>query len=154
RRRDLRGPDRSGSAVGELSPRLGREHRAEAVAEDRLDDEPIRARREPGPDAEIEFPARPEIDVEHREDQVLLLARRTDVHDLPAVAVVPEARRHAGGDVIADLRGRGEAEALTRVVALQRLVDGGIERPVPAADLLIDDRPDLPRPRVRREIAL
>src|SRR5262249_26387169 len=72
----------------------------------------------------------------------------------PEVAVVLEARCHARRDVVADLRGRGEAEALTRVVALQRLVDGGIERPVPAADLLIDDRPDLPRPRVRREIAL
>src|SRR5262249_60213305 len=53
-----------------------------------------------------------------------------------------------------DLLRRGEAEALAGIVALERLVDGGIECPVPVADLLVDDRPDLPRPRVRREIAL
>src|SRR5207245_10450177 len=54
--------------------------------------------------------------------------------------------------VVADLRGRREAEALPCVVALQRCRNGGIEGPVPAADLLVDDRPDLPGPRVRREL--
>src|SRR5262245_27298005 len=71
-----------------LPGRLGRRHGPEPVTQDRLDDQPVSAGREPYSDPEVEFPARSEIDVEHREDQVLLLPGRIDVRDLPEITVV------------------------------------------------------------------
>src|SRR2546427_354755 len=117
--------------------------RPEAIAEDHLDDQTVRGRREPGADAEVQLPARAEVDVQDGEDQVLLVTRPIDPVDRPDVAVVLEAGGDARGDVVRDLGGRREPETSARVLALERALERGIERPVPAAELLIDDRADL-----------
>src|SRR5262245_7350342 len=69
--------------------------RAESIAENHLDDQSVGAGCQSRPDAKVEFPARAEIDVDYRNDQVLLLAGRIDVGDRAEIALVLQAGRDA-----------------------------------------------------------
>ena len=54
-------------------------HEVEAIADDALDDERIRGRRQARPNADIELPVLAEVEIQHAEEQVLLVARAVDV---------------------------------------------------------------------------
>ncbi len=82
---------------------------------------------------------------------MLLVAAPIEVGHRPERAVVLEPDRHLRRDAVADLGGGGELEAPVDVVSLDRPLEGRVERDVPARPLLVDDRPQLDRPRVGGE---
>src|SRR5438445_490820 len=126
---------------------------AEAIADEDLQDVGVGTRRQPEPDAGVELPARPQVQVDDRKDQVLLPPDRIEPRHGSDRAVVFDARADRPRDVVADLRVRGELEAapLLDALALEAPVEHGVERGIPGPDLLVDDRTELERPGVGGE---
>ena len=72
--------------------------------------------------------------------------------DRPQAAVVLEAEADLLDNVVADLEVGRELESLAHALAVQRAIEGGIERQIPAPQLLVHDGTDLPGPGVHREL--
>src|SRR5581483_11688852 len=125
---------------------------AEPIAEDHLHQQVVGAAGGADADTEVELPLRAEVEVDGGHDLVLLLAQRVEVADGSQPAVVLQAKRRALRHVEAELRVRRELKAPLLGRSAERFLQGGIERQVPAIDLLVDDRPDLPRPGVGAEV--
>src|SRR5262245_65362372 len=85
---------------------------------------------------------------------MLLIARPIEVTDRAEGRVVFESERDLRSHAVADLRGGRELESVLRVLTLDRSLQDRIDRHVPPAPLLVDDRTELQRPRVGRELPL
>src|SRR5207253_272121 len=77
---------------------------SEAVAENDFENELVRARRQTHADARVEFPARPEVEIENREDLVLLLLDGIEPGQRTNRTVILEPDRDPVRDRVADLR--------------------------------------------------
>src|SRR5262249_46059904 len=125
---------------------------ADAPSEDHLDDTLITAGGERRAVAEVELPVGPEVEVRREKNLVLLLAQWLDALDGAGRTIVLDGQIDARRHVVPDVHVRREIERLRGVRAAQRLAKHGIERDVPGPHLLVDDRTELIRPRVGREL--
>src|SRR5258705_5147610 len=151
------GPERGGRSVRldrSATARRLPTTRSETAAEDHLDDEPIGGSGETGAHPEVELPARVHVEGLNRVELMLLLGGGGKVADRPQRAVVLDSRTYHLRQVVAHLGGGGELDARLRAWALEALLEGRVDREVPAAPLLVDDWTDLERPGVGGEIAL
>src|SRR6202162_4666349 len=82
---------------------------------------------------------------------MLLLADRHKIRGWPHGAVVLDAAADFLGEVVADLHVRRKNKPVVHAGSMKRFVKSWIERQIPRSDLLIDDRPYLPSPGVRRK---
>ncbi len=126
----------------------------EAIAQNQLHKETVRLMGEAESYAKIAFPLGPEIEIQDREQQVLLLAERIKGGDRADPTIVLQASTHLWSKGVAELRIGGKLKAAVGPFPLQAPVEHGIERRVPGTPLLIDDWPDFYRPGIGRERAL
>lgn len=99
-------------------------------------------------DAEVDFPFGRKIEVDGGKKLVLLLGDGIEIGGGADGAVVFEAAGDFFGEVVADFDVGGKDEALIFGEAVEGLVKGGVEREIPAIDLLVDDGAHLPGPGV------
>src|ERR1700720_3977026 len=120
---------------------------SKAPAPDLLEKKSVRRVGQSDRGAEIELPFWRDVEVERRNDLMLLLRAGIKLRHRPERPVVLDSDRDHARDVVARLEVRRELEAPAGVGAVDSLVDRRIEREIPAAELLVDDRTNLPRPR-------
>ena len=125
-----------------------------AVAQNEFDQQAIRPWRQANAYSKIAFPLWSQIEIEDREQKVLLLTQGVNGSDRPDPAVVLQAGADFWGDGVAELRIGGKFKALAGVFTFQAPFEDGIERDVPGTPLFIDDGPYLQGPRIRGERAL
>src|SRR5438105_5310390 len=112
-------------------------------------------------DAEIDFPLGRDVNVNRGYKLLLLFVQRIEVTDRPESAVVFQAAAYYFAvacpvrpeKIVADSEIRRELYSPPRILSMQRRVERGIERPIPASQFLIHDGPYLPGPRVRRKFS-
>src|SRR5260370_40906805 len=73
---------------------------------------------------------------------------RVKPRDRTERAVILDASRDFLGEIVAELEVGRENETLIHTWPMEGSVKRGIERKIPRAELLIDNRPDFPRPGV------
>src|SRR5579871_1625708 len=122
----------------------------EASPENALDDEVIGGSRRADAHPDVEFPERRYVEIRHEKELLLLLVKRGNVVERTVVGVVLDPAAHPLREVIADFERRSETPTLMHVRPVQGALEGGIDGEIPAADRLVDDRADLPRPGVGR----
>src|SRR5438552_13736069 len=108
----------------------------------------VRAASHPHAHAEVELPFRREVQVDSRKDLLLLVPQRVEAGDRTERAVVFEPGGNPGIEIVAELKVRRKLEPFLDAGSVERSVYGGVERPVPASLLLVDDGPDFPGPGV------
>ena len=120
----------------------------EAVAEDHFGDEVIGRTGDTYAEAEVDFPFGGKIEVDGGKELVLLLGDGIEIGSGADGAVVFEAGGNFFGEVVADFDVGGKDEVLIFGEAVEGLVKGGVEREIPAIDLLVEDGAHLPGPSV------
>ena len=105
-------------------------------------------------DAEIEFPVGRQVQVNRREELLVLVSEGIEIADRAQRAVVFEATRNFLGEVETYLGVRRETPTLILAGAVERLVQRWIEGPVPATYFLVDDGTNLPGPGVGGKVSL
>src|SRR3989442_1170366 len=111
----------------------------------------VRAAGHPPAHPKVELPFRREGPAHGRKDLLLLVPPRVEACDRTERAVVLESGGNLGIEVVAELEVGRELESFLDAGSVERAVHGGVERPVPAPLLLVDDGPDFPGPGVNRE---
>src|SRR5271154_1703013 len=104
----------------------------------------IRAACDSNAGAKVEFPVRTEIDVDGRKKRLLLVAQWIETGDGAKRPIILETEGDLLGDVVAHLHVWREGHPFAYFEAVEGTIHGGIESQVPAAQLFVDDRPDLP----------
>src|SRR2546425_6372282 len=127
--------------------------KVEAVPENQLADEMVGRARDADAKAEIDFPLRRNVEVDGRKNLVLLLAHWVEAGDRPQRAVVFQAAGDFLREVVAEFEIRRKLEAAVDIRAVESAVHRGIERKIPASELLVHDGPNFPSPRVFRKNA-
>src|SRR5438093_12275655 len=123
----------------------------EAVSDYPFDDQVVGRAREAVSDSNVDLPLRGQIEVEGRKDLVLLLGQRIEARHRTHRAVVLDSRRDLLRGVVTEFEVRRKLESFGDAFAVEGAVEGGIERPIPAAHLLVHDRPNFPGPGVGRK---
>src|SRR5262249_43705107 len=126
---------------------------AKAPSNDAFDNQVIGGPRESPADAEVQFPLGRDVQVDRREDLLLLVGNWIEISDRPQRAVVLQAAGYFLRKVIRHFGIGREDPAFIDIHAMQRLIDSGIEREIPSPYLLVDDRAHLPRPGIFRILA-
>ena len=75
---------------------------------------------------------------------MLLVAQGVEAGDRAERSVVLQAAGDFRGEIVARLEVGRELEAFADTGAVERAVERWVERPIPLAEFLIDDGPDLP----------
>src|SRR5437016_134433 len=118
------------------------------VAENHLGKQMIRRACHAHTHAEINFPFGREIQINRRKNLLLLLADRVEARHRTQRAVVLDSSSNFLCEIVAELEVGREHQPLIYARAMERPVKRGIEGQIPLAELLIHDRPNLPRPSV------
>src|SRR5215831_2226701 len=118
----------------------------EAIAEDHLGDQVIRGMRHANTQAEIHFPFRRKIQIDGRENLVLLLTCRKKIRRLTNSAIVFKSAGDFFREVVAELEVGRKRDSLRDAGTMERAIKGWIKRPIPWTRLLINNRADLPGP--------
>src|SRR5437773_6701494 len=84
---------------------------------------------------------------------MLLFVPAAEVRDGSKRAVIFRPKCDRLGHLKAYLGARRKLESLVRVCPMKRLFESRVDRNIPAAPLLIDNRPKFPRPGVFRKRA-
>src|SRR5262249_23859947 len=103
--------------------------------------------------AKIELPLLRKIQINRRNNLLLLLRHRIESRHRPQRPVILHPRGDFLRDVIAHLEIRRENKPLALAWSVKRFVKRRIERQIPAAHRFINDWPQLVRPGVRRKLA-
>src|ERR1700681_2207575 len=106
----------------------------------------VRGARHADAESKIDLPFRREIEVDGRKNLVLLLAEGEEAGYWAGRAVVFESTRDFFGEIVAELEVRRKDHALVDTCTVKGAAERGVEREIPASDLLVDDRADLPGP--------
>src|SRR5690242_12966994 len=101
--------------------------------------------------AKIDLPLGRHVQIDHRKDLLLLVVQAGDIDDVAIVGVVLKPAADLPGEVVADLDRRRELYALVHIRSVPGAFERRVDRPVPPAAGLIDDRTDLPRPGIVRK---
>src|SRR5260370_29794795 len=96
----------------------------------------------------IELPIGTEVEVERWHDLLLLVVDRIKTGNRAEGAVVFQTELRPLGDLIGSLEIGRKDESLAYAGPMESAVHGGVERQIPLADLLVDDRADLHAPGV------
>src|SRR5579862_139867 len=102
--------------------------------------------------AEVELPVRRKVQVKIGNDLLFLQRSWIEIAHRPEDAIIFDSGVNLPRNVVSRFEVRRENKALAGRGPFERFVDAGIEGQVPAADLLIDDRPDFERPRIGGKI--
>lgn len=121
------------------------------IAQNALQDQAVCTAGHSNSNAEIDLPLRRKIQVDSRKDLLFLLCERVETRNRPESAVVFQAPGDFGREVVTELEIRRKLKTLVDAKPVEGLVEGGIERPVPAAHLFVNNGADFPRPGIRRE---
>jgi hypothetical protein len=106
--------------------------RSEAAPEDHLDDESVSGACETPAHSEVDFPTRVDVEIHYAIELLLLPGGWREVADWPQRPVVLDPEAHRLRQVVAHL-GRGrELDACLRAGALEALLEGRVDREVPA----------------------
>src|SRR5262249_42460376 len=98
--------------------------------------------------AEVDLPFWGKVEINGREELVLLLGNWIEIRGRADGAVILEAGGDFLGEVVADLDVGRKDQALALREAVDGLVKSRVERQIPRADLLINDRAHFPSPGV------
>src|SRR5262245_26783601 len=126
----------------------------ETIAEDHLGYEVIGGAGQPDTHSEIYFPLRGKIQVDGRENLVLLLCDGIEIRGGANRSVVFEATGDFFGEVVAEFEIGGKEGAQILGQAVNGVVESRIEGKIRTATLLIDDGPHSPAPRVHGILTL
>src|SRR5580704_5349999 len=124
---------------------------AKAVAQDHLYQQVIGTCRDAYAHTEIKLPFRAQIQVDSRQDLLLLLAQRIEASHRTERAIILQTAGDLRRDVVTDFEVRRKFQPTARVGTVEGAVQRWVERAVPASQLFIDDGADLPGPGIRRE---
>ncbi len=102
----------------------------------------------PYANAEIDLPLGRYVEIDGREDLLLLIVEAGDVGDAAVVGVVFDPARNHLGDVPADFDCRCEVESEVHIRPVEGALERRVDGPVEATFLPIDNRTDLPRPGI------
>src|SRR5207247_2676922 len=108
----------------------------EAIPQDHLGDKMVRAAGHPHTHAEVELPFRREVQVDGRKDLLLLVPQRVEACNRTERAVVFESGGDLGIEIVAELEVGRELESFLDAGSVERPVHVGVERPIPATQLL------------------
>src|SRR5579863_3134150 len=123
----------------------------ETPAHDAFDDQVIGGSGCADADSKVELPLWPQIEIDGRNELLLLIVKRTESRDRSQGTVILQPARDAFRDVIAELKVGGKHYALVNTWAVKRAVERGIEAQVPGSDFLVHDGANFPCPGVGRE---
>src|SRR5271167_635434 len=115
----------------------------EAPPEDAFDDQVIGGRGCADADSEVELPLRPQIEVNGRNELLLLIVEWTEIRDRPPGTVVFQPSGNSLGDVVTEFEVWREDHALVNARPVKRAVERGIKAQIPTADFFVHDRADL-----------
>src|SRR5438309_11019895 len=101
-------------------------------------------------DAKVELPIRRHVEINRGKDLLLLVTQGIEVADWTQGPIVFQPANNLFRKRIADLYVRREFKAQLSARTFQSALDRRIEREIPPLELLVDNRPNLPRPRVSR----
>src|ERR1700677_1585687 len=110
----------------------------------------VRRRGGTDADAYVDLPNRGHIEIGDEEDLLLLAAHGRNVADRAVVRIPLDAAANDTRKVVTDLGTRREAKALIDIRTMQGALERGIDREIPAADALVDDRTYFPGPGIGR----
>ena len=99
--------------------------------------------------AEIEFPVLAQIDIDGGQELLLLVAHSVETGERAYGAVILHSHSHFLGHVVTEFDVGRELEPALGLGSMQRAIERRVEGQVPLAQFLVDDRPDLPSPRVQ-----
>ena len=124
------------------------------VTQNEFEQQAIRLWRQAYAYPKIAFPLGAEVEIEDREQEVLLLAERVHGGNRSDPTIVFEASTDLGRESVADFGVGGKRKALVRGFSLQTPLKHRIQCSVPGTLLLIDNRPNLEGPGIRGERTL
>src|SRR5713226_2457919 len=125
----------------------------ETIPENHFRNQVIRRARYPNAQPKIHFPLRRQVQIDGRENLVLLFAQRQKLRSRTHRSVILNPSGNFFGEVVADFHIRRKDESIAHARAVKRFVKRGIKRQVPRPDLFIDNRAHLPGPGVHRKLA-
>src|SRR4051794_14367490 len=137
--------------------RLGLKSRlapVEPPSHDQLEDPAIRSRRSPDPHTEIDLPVRRDIQIHSGKYHLLLIVKRQDVAEASIIAVILHPAGYHLREVPAQLHPRRKVHPILHAGPVKGALERRVNRPVEPAHLFVDNRPDLPRPGIRRILCL
>src|SRR6266568_8905261 len=120
----------------------------EPPTNDHLDDQMVGVARHAYSDAKVELPIRRHVEINRGKNLLLLVTQGIEVADWTEPAVVLQPANNPFRKRIADLYVRRELKAQLSAGPFQSTLDRRIEREIPPLELLVDNRPNLPGPRV------
>src|SRR5271163_2903918 len=97
---------------------------------------------------EVEFPIGAEVQVNGRHDGLLLVAYRIEAGDGAGFTIVFDAEGDLFGNVVTHFDGGREGHSLVHVKSMPGALEGRVKGKIPGAQLLVDDRANLPGPGV------
>src|SRR5277367_1005813 len=107
-----------------------------------------RSRADTYPD--VDLPLGRNVQIRHHKDLLLLIMQRIKGTQPAVVRVIFDTTTDLLAEIVTKL-GRGrKAYALFDIRAMPGALQRRVHRPIPTAHILVDDRPYLPRPGVRR----
>src|SRR5580693_8315064 len=109
----------------------------------------VRRLRHANAQSEVNFPFGRHIQVDHRENLLLLLRRRVEILRRSEYSVIFDYTRDFFRKVVTHLRVRRKDESLTRGRPIERFVESRVKCEIPASHLLIYDWTQLIRPGIR-----
>src|SRR5271156_206198 len=98
--------------------------------------------------SEVELPLWPQIEVNGRNELLLLIVERTEIRDRSVRTVVLKPAGDSSCEVVTELEIGREDKTLVHAGAMKRPVQRGVEGQIPAPDFLVDNWTDFPSPSV------
>src|SRR5215472_5009183 len=102
---------------------------------------------------DIDFPLWGDVQIDGRKNLVLLLGDGVESRHRTNRAVVFKAACNFGREVVTEFEIWREDDSLVNAFAVERTVERGVDGPIPASHLLIDNGSNFPGPRVDGKLA-
>ena len=112
----------------------------------------IRGAGSPNAHPKIKLPVGRDIEVNRGKDLLLLIMQPVEVRNRSQRTVILNSARNLLCEVVADLRVRRETPPLVLARAMEGAINGRVEREIPAPKLFVDNRTNLPSPRIGGKI--
>jgi len=117
-----------------------------AITQNHFGNQVVGRARETDTEAEIDLPLRSDIQINRRENLVLLLRDRIESRDWADRTVIFQTSRDFRSQIVAEFEVRRKDNALLHALTMKGPVQCRVQGPIPSADLLVHDRTDFPRP--------
>src|SRR5580698_6253259 len=98
--------------------------------------------------SKVELPLWSQIEVNGRNELLLLIPQRTEICDRSIGSIVFESAGDSSCEVVAEFEIGREHKTLVHTWAMKRAVERGIEGQIPATDFLVHDGTDFPSPGI------